>query len=44
MIWPVGKFYDGENSLDEGEKRFAALFERRGRGDLVDMVRGGRRW
>ncbi|KAK4442577.1 hypothetical protein QBC34DRAFT_282140, partial [Podospora aff. communis PSN243] len=32
MMWPVGKFYDGDNSLAEDEVRFAAIFEQRGRG------------
>lgn len=44
MMWPVGNFYDGDNSLAEDEARFAAIFEQRGRGDLGKMVRGGRRW
>ncbi|KAK0750535.1 hypothetical protein B0T18DRAFT_437704 [Schizothecium vesticola] len=44
MMWPVGKFYDGDNVLAEDEERFADIFERRGRGDLAEMVRGGRRW
>lgn len=44
MMWPVGKFYDGDNSLAEDEVRFATIFEQRGRQDLGEMVRGGRRW
>ena len=44
MLWPVGKFCDGGNSLAEDEVRFATIFEQRGRKDLGEMVRGGRRW
>lgn len=44
MMWLVAKFYDGDNALAEDEVRFADIFERRGRGDLAGMVRGGRRW
>ena len=44
MMWPVGRFYDGDNALAEDEERFGDIFERRGRGDLAGMVRGGRRW
>ncbi|PGH08981.1 hypothetical protein GX51_01038 [Blastomyces parvus] len=44
MMWPVGQFYDGDNSLANEEIRFAATFEQRGRPDLAEMVRGGRRW
>lgn len=44
MMWPVAKFYDGDNALAGDEVRFADIFERRGRGDLAEMVRGGRRW
>jgi len=41
MMWPVAKFYDGDNDLAEEEKLFAALFDRP---DLGDAVRRGRRW
>lgn len=44
MMWPVGDFYDGSNALSEDEVRFAAAFGRRGRGDLAELVRRGRRW
>lgn len=44
MMWPVGKFYDGDNSLAEDEVRFATIFEQRGRGDLGKIVLEGRRW
>ena len=44
MMWPVGKFYDGDNSLTEDEVRFATIFEQCGRVDLGEVVRGGRRW
>lgn len=44
MMWPVAKLYDGDDALAEDEVRFADIFERRGRGNLAEMVRGGRRW
>lgn len=44
MMWPVGEFYDGSNVLADDELRFADIFERRGRRDLADIVRSGRRW
>ncbi|KAK3392878.1 hypothetical protein B0H63DRAFT_504897 [Podospora didyma] len=44
MMWSVDEFFDGDNSLSEDEVRFAAIFEQRGRRDLGEMVRGGRRW
>lgn len=44
MMWPVGQFYDGDNSLAEDEVHFATIFEQRGRRDLGETVRGGRRW
>jgi hypothetical protein len=44
MVWPVGDFYGGSNSLAEDELRFAAVFERRGRADMGRLVREGRRW
>ena len=43
-MWPVDHFYDGSNWLAEDEVHFSAIFERRGRGDLGEMVRRGRRW
>lgn len=44
MMWPVAKFYDGDNDLSDEEKLFATLFDERGRPDLGDAVRRGRRW
>lgn len=41
-VWPVGKFYEGNNDLAEDEIRFAAIFDARGREDIGDMVRRGR--
>ncbi|KAH9217417.1 hypothetical protein DL95DRAFT_386565 [Leptodontidium sp. 2 PMI_412] len=42
MVWPVGKFYEGNNDLAEDEIRFDAIFDARGREDIGDMVRRGR--
>ncbi|KAK7393858.1 hypothetical protein QQX98_013359, partial [Neonectria punicea] len=44
MMWPVGDFYDGSNSLAEDELKFAAIFEQRGRADMGKLVREGRLW
>lgn len=44
MMWPVGEFYDGDNHLAEAELQFAAIFDARGREDIGDLVRQGRRW
>lgn len=44
MMWPVGEFYDGDNDLAEAELQFAAIFDVRGREDIGDLVRQGRRW
>ena len=44
MMWPVGKFYEGNNDLTEDEIRFAAIFDARGREDIGDMVCRGRQW
>jgi len=44
MMWPVRKFYQGSNELTEEEQRFAAIFDKRGRKDLNNIVRQGRRW
>lgn len=44
MMWPVGNFYDGSNSLAEDEHRFATIFEQRGRADIGELVRQGRQW
>ncbi|KAL9025091.1 MAG: hypothetical protein Q9196_006030, partial [Gyalolechia fulgens] len=43
MMWPVGHFYDGLNTLSEDELRFAAIFEERGRDDLANYVLQGRK-
>lgn len=44
MMWPVGPFYDGDNQLSEDEIEFAKIFKDRGRDDLSEIVRFGRRW
>jgi hypothetical protein len=44
MMWPVGDFYDGNNTLSDDELHFAEIFEKKGRSDLAAIVRGGRRW
>lgn len=44
MMWPVGDFYDGSNSLAADEQRFTAIFEERGRTDIGNIVRQSRRW
>ena len=44
MMWPVSEFYDGSNELSLEETEFAALFADRGRQDLADLVRNGRRF
>ncbi len=43
MLWPVADFYAGSNGLSPEELELAAIFERRGRNDLADMVRNGRK-
>ena len=43
MMWPVGDFYDGRNNLSVEEEEFAAILEKRGRPDMSDMVRRGRK-
>ena len=43
MMWPVGDFYDGLNTLSDDEVRFAGIFAERGRGDLANYVRAGRK-
>lgn len=43
MLWPVGAFYAGSNSLSPEEVELAAIFERRGRNDMACLVRGGRK-
>lgn len=42
MMWPVLKFYDGDNELDTDEIRFADMFRQRGRDDLALFVMQGR--
>ncbi|KAI9822820.1 MAG: hypothetical protein M1826_000399 [Phylliscum demangeonii] len=44
MMWPVRSFYEGANRLALEEEQFADLFEHRGRADLADLVRNGRRF
>jgi len=43
MLWPVGAFYAGSNSLSPEEMELAAIFERRGRNDIARLVRDGRK-
>lgn len=43
MMWPVLKFYDGDNELDTDEIRFADMFRQRGRDDLALCVMQGRK-
>ena len=43
MLWPVGDFYAGSNKLAPEEVEFALIFERRGREDLANIVRSGRK-
>lgn len=43
MFWPVADFYDGKNNLASEEVEFATMFERRGRTDLAEIVRAGRK-
>lgn len=43
MLWPVGAFYAGSNSLSPEEMELAAMFERRGRNDMARLVRDGRK-
>lgn len=44
MAWPVGDFYDGSNELSAEEVEFADIFRRRGRVDLSQIVRNGRKF
>ncbi|OAR01785.1 hypothetical protein LLEC1_07222 [Akanthomyces lecanii] len=44
MLWSVADFFDGHNALSPDETAFADMFAQRGRADMADMVRGGRRW
>jgi len=44
LMWPVREYYQGSNELAAEETRFAAMFDRRGRHDMGDLVRRGRRW
>lgn len=44
MMWPVAKFYDGDNDLSSDEIYFADSLASRGRKDLSEMVLQGRRW
>lgn len=44
MMWPVGGFYDGNNTLSQYELTFAQIFSQRGREDIADIVKGGRLW
>ena len=44
MMWPVGQFYDGSNSLSDEELTFAQVFAKRGRSDLSNLVLTGRPW
>ncbi|CAD6446779.1 bf567ca9-d306-4a9c-b16c-6c8ce21c6b21 [Sclerotinia trifoliorum] len=44
MMWPVGDYYDGINSLCADELEFAQAFDDRGRQDLGNIVRNGRQW
>lgn len=43
MLWPVGKFFEGNNDLSSDELEFAQIFERCGRADLGQVVREGRK-
>lgn len=43
MLWPVAKFYSGANELSPEELEFSNMFERRGRKDMADIVRNGRK-
>ncbi|KAK3380340.1 hypothetical protein B0T24DRAFT_190915 [Lasiosphaeria ovina] len=43
LMWPVGRFYRGDNELSGDEDRFAAMFRERGRPDLADLVVQGRK-
>lgn len=42
MMWPVARFYDGDNELAADELRLAAILRERGRDDLAEFVTGGR--
>jgi hypothetical protein len=44
MMWPVGSFYDGKNTLSKDEMQFAKTFETRGRKDMSDFILNSRRW
>ena len=43
MLRPVGDFYDGSNVLSPEEVELASIYERRGRNDMADLVRNGRK-
>ena len=43
MLWPVLDFFAGSNQLSSEEIEFAVMFERRGRTDLANLVRNGRK-
>jgi aminoglycoside phosphotransferase (APT) family kinase protein len=43
MMWPVEQSYAGSNQLAPEELEFAAMFDARGRPDLGDCVRNGRK-
>jgi hypothetical protein len=42
MLFDVGEFYDGNNTLSKDEEMFAELLKTKGRSDLAGYVRGGR--
>jgi len=44
MMWPVGDFFDGKDSLSEDECEFVKIFENRGRRDLAELIVKGRPW
>lgn len=43
MLWPVSDFFTGSNRLSPEEMELAAIFERRRRHDIADLVRNGRK-
>lgn len=44
FMWPVAKFYDGDDSLAPDEMEFASIFDQHGRRDIGGRIRGGRPW
>lgn len=44
MMWPVGDFYSGSNKLAADELRLACILQERGREDLANFVKDGRRF